>query len=110
MFFFQQNFGLQNRVDYVDLLYIHQPVGDWLAGYRQLEKAYRVGKAKAIGISNFEGKYLANIKRGGKYMTKKEIKELREMGYETEEEFIEEILGCDENYSLDDFMDSYDPD
>jgi hypothetical protein len=28
-------------------------------------------------------------------MTKKEIKELREMGYETEEEFIEEILGCD---------------
>lgn len=43
-------------------------------------------------------------------MTKKEIKELREMGYETEEEFIEEILGCDENCSLDDFMDSYDPD
>ncbi len=43
-------------------------------------------------------------------MTRKEIKELREMGYETEEEFIEEILGCDENYSLDDFMDSYDPD
>lgn len=43
-------------------------------------------------------------------MTKKEIKELREMGYETEEEFIEEILGYDENYSLDDFMDSYDPD
>lgn len=62
MFFFQQNFGLQNRVDYVDLLYIHQPAGDWLAGYRQLEKAYRAGKAKAIGISNFEGKYLARIK------------------------------------------------
>ena len=47
---------------------------------------------------------------GGEYMTKQEIKELREMGYESEEEFIEEILGCDENYSLDDFMDSYDPD
>ena len=28
-------------VDYVDLLYIHQPAGNWLAGYRQLEKAYR---------------------------------------------------------------------
>ncbi|MBQ7628021.1 MAG: aldo/keto reductase, partial [Clostridiales bacterium] len=26
-------------VDYVDLLYIHQPAGNWLAGYRQLEKA-----------------------------------------------------------------------
>ena len=31
-------------VDYVDLLYIHQPAGNWLAGYRQLEKAYREGK------------------------------------------------------------------
>ena len=48
-------------VDYVDLLYIHQPAGNWLAGYRQLEKAYRDGKAKAIGISNFEGKYLAEL-------------------------------------------------
>ena len=43
-------------------------------------------------------------------MTKQEIKELQEMGYESEEELIEEILGCEENYSLDDFMDSYDPD
>lgn len=50
-------------VDYVDLLYIHQPAGDWLAGYRQLEKAYRAGKAKAIGISNFEGKYLAELEQ-----------------------------------------------
>ena len=48
-------------VDYVDLLYIHQPAGNWLAGYRQLEKAYREGKAKAIGISNFEGKYIAEL-------------------------------------------------
>ena len=48
-------------VDNVDLLYIHQPAGNWLAGYRQLEKAYREGKAKAIGISNFEGKYMAEL-------------------------------------------------
>lgn len=48
-------------VDYVDLLYIHQPAGNWMAGYRQLEKAYRDGKAKAIGISNFEGKYIAEL-------------------------------------------------
>ena len=48
-------------VDYVDLLYIHQPAGNWLAGYRLLEKAYREGKAKSIGISNFEGKYLAEL-------------------------------------------------
>ena len=48
-------------VDYVDLLYIHQPAGNWLAGYRQLEKAYKEGKAKAIGISNFEGKYIEEL-------------------------------------------------
>ena len=48
-------------VEYVDLLYIHQPAGNWLAGYRQLEKAYRDGKAKAIGISHFEGKYIAEL-------------------------------------------------
>ena len=49
-------------VDYVDLLYIHQPAGNWLAGYRMLEKAYKEGKAKSIGISNFEGKYIAELK------------------------------------------------
>ncbi|MBR4791044.1 MAG: aldo/keto reductase [Treponema sp.] len=48
-------------VDYVDLLYIHQPAGNWLAGYRQLEKAYKKGKAKSIGISNFEGKYIEEL-------------------------------------------------
>ena len=48
-------------VDYADLLYIHQPAGNWLAGYRQLEKAYKEGKAKSIGISNFEGKYIAEL-------------------------------------------------
>ncbi|MCD8191747.1 MAG: aldo/keto reductase [Oscillospiraceae bacterium] len=48
-------------VDYVDLLYIHQPAGNWLAGYRQLEKAYREGKARAIGVCNFEGKYLDEL-------------------------------------------------
>ena len=48
-------------VDYVDLLYIHQPAGNWLAGYRQLDQAYRAGKARAIGISNFEGRYIAEL-------------------------------------------------
>ena len=49
--------------DYVDLLYIHQPAGNWLAGYRLLEKAYREGKAKNIGISNFEGEYIAELEK-----------------------------------------------
>ena len=50
-------------VSYVDLLYLHQPAGNWLAGYRMLEKAVREGKARAIGISNFEGKYLDALEK-----------------------------------------------
>ena len=49
-------------VEYVDLLYIHQPAGNWLEGYRQLEKAYKEGKAKSIGVSNFEGKYIEELR------------------------------------------------
>ncbi len=48
-------------VDYVDLLYIHQPAGNWLAGYRQLEKAYKERKVRSIGISNFEGRYIEEL-------------------------------------------------
>lgn len=48
-------------VDYIDLLFIHQPGGNYMAGYRMLEKAYKEGKIKAIGISNFEGKYIEEI-------------------------------------------------
>ena len=48
-------------VDYVDLLYIHQPAGNWMAGYRQLEKAYKEGKARSIGISNFEGEFIEEL-------------------------------------------------
>ena len=50
-------------VDHVDRLYIHQPAGRWLAGYRQLEKAYREGKARAIGVSNFEGRYMEELQK-----------------------------------------------
>lgn len=45
-------------VDYLDLLYIHQPSGNYLAGYKQLEDAYKAGKIKAIGISNFHDEKL----------------------------------------------------
>lgn len=41
------------RTDYVDLLLIHQPFGDYYGTYRALEKAYKEGKARAIGLSNF---------------------------------------------------------
>lgn len=48
-------------VDYIDLLFIHQPGGNYKNGYRLLEKAYKEGKIRAIGISNCEGKYLDEI-------------------------------------------------
>ena len=39
--------------DYIDLLLIHQPAGNYVAGYRLMEKAYKEGKVRAIGLSNF---------------------------------------------------------
>ncbi|MBD9167900.1 MAG: aldo/keto reductase [Parabacteroides johnsonii] len=39
--------------DYVDLLLIHQPFNDYYGTYRALEEAYKAGKARAIGVSNF---------------------------------------------------------
>ena len=41
------------QTDYVDLLLIHQPFGDYYGTYRAMEKAYKAGKARAIGVSNF---------------------------------------------------------
>ena len=35
--------------DYIDLLFIHQPAGNYIAGYKQLEKAYKAGIVKSIG-------------------------------------------------------------
>ena len=39
--------------DYIDLLLIHQPAGNYVAGYQLMEKAYKEGKVRAIGLSNF---------------------------------------------------------
>ena len=41
-------------VDYIDLMILHQPAGNIIAGYRQLEAAYKAGKLHAIGLSNFD--------------------------------------------------------
>lgn len=47
--------------DYIDLLLIHQPAGNYIAGYRQMEKAYKEGKVKAIGLSNFNRAQIQEI-------------------------------------------------
>ena len=41
-------------VEYIDLMILHQPAGNIIAGYRQLEAAYKAGKLRAIGLSNFD--------------------------------------------------------
>lgn len=41
------------RTDYLDLLLIHQPFGDYYGTYRAMEEAYMSGLARAIGLSNF---------------------------------------------------------
>lgn len=41
------------RTEYIDLLLIHQPFGDYYGTYRAMEAAYRDGKVRAIGVSNF---------------------------------------------------------
>ncbi len=48
-------------VDYVDLLLLHQPAGDYITGYKMMEKAVKEGKVKSIGLSNFEGEPLKKI-------------------------------------------------
>lgn len=41
------------KTDYIDLLLIHQPFNDYYGTYRAMEEAYKEGKARAIGVSNF---------------------------------------------------------
>ena len=41
------------KVDYLDLMLLHQPFGDYYGAYRALEELYEEGKIRAIGVSNF---------------------------------------------------------
>ena len=47
--------------DYIDLLLIHQPAGNYIAGYKLMEEAYREGKVRAIGLSNFTVEQIQEI-------------------------------------------------
>lgn len=47
--------------DYIDLLLIHQPAGNYVAGYKLMEKAYKEDKVKAIGLSNFSQTQIQEI-------------------------------------------------
>lgn len=47
--------------DYIDLMILHQPAGNYLAGYAKLEAAYKAGKLRSIGISNFNKAEIENL-------------------------------------------------
>lgn len=47
--------------DYIDLLLIHQPAGNYWAGYRLMEQAYEDGRVGAIGLSNFSAAQIEEI-------------------------------------------------
>lgn len=49
------------KTDYVDLLLLHQPFGDYYGAYRAMEEAYKAGKVRAIGVSNFYPDRLIDI-------------------------------------------------
>ncbi len=64
--FYEQPDAVENTLerlgtDYIDLLLIHQPAGNYIAGYKLMEKAYKVGKVKAIGLSNFTVEQMQEI-------------------------------------------------
>ncbi len=43
-------------LEYIDLLYIHQPIGDYIGAWKDMEKAYEQGKIRALGISNCDAR------------------------------------------------------
>lgn len=49
------------KLDYIDLVLLHQPFGDYYGAYHALEELYEEGKIRAIGVSNFSPDRLADI-------------------------------------------------
>ena len=52
-----ENLGL----DYIDLMLLHQPAGDYIGGYKAMEEALDEGKLRAIGLSNFSDTQFAEV-------------------------------------------------
>lgn len=48
-------------LNYVDMLILHQPVGNYLAAWKTMERAYKAGKVRALGLSNFPQDKIAEV-------------------------------------------------
>ena len=58
------------QTDYIDLLYVHQPVGDFVGAWKDMEKAVAMCKVRALGISNFD----VNVELLNKIMSESTVK------------------------------------
>jgi diketogulonate reductase-like aldo/keto reductase len=47
--------------DYIDLLFLHQPVGDYVGAYKAMERAVKAGKVKSLGLSNFSKEQIEEV-------------------------------------------------
>ena len=79
-------------LDYVDLLFIHQPSGNFVAGYQLIEQAYKAGKAKSLGISNMHGEKLERLLNAAEI--KPHVLQLEAHPYCTEHEIMDRIAEC----------------
>lgn len=48
-------------VDYIDLLFLHQPIGDYVGAYKAMERAVKAGKVHSIALSNFPEKQIKEV-------------------------------------------------
>ena len=79
-------------LDYVDLLFIHQPSGNFVAGYQLIERAYKSGKAKSLGISNMHGEKLERLLNAAEI--KPHVIQLEAHPYCTEREIMDRLEEC----------------
>ena len=79
-------------LDYVDLLFIHQPSGNFVAGYQLIEQAYKAGKAKSLGISNMHGEKLERLLNAAEI--KPHVIQLEAHPYCTEHEIMDRLAEC----------------
>ena len=79
-------------LDYVDLLFIHQPSGNFVAGYQLIERAYKAGKAKSLGISNMHGEKLERLLNAAEI--KPHVIQLEAHPYCTEREIMDRLAEC----------------
>lgn len=78
--------------DYIDLLFLHQPTSNFMAGYRQLEKAYKQGTIRAIGISNFSGDNLDALLKQAEIMP--QVIQIEAHPYFTQAETMAKLAFC----------------